>query len=64
MVFKCELAVKFHTKDVEVETSLDINRSKTKSPWGVSCQDNEDSLVDSWVYWFRKLQVQKQSTSK
>ena len=30
----------------------------------LSCQDNDDSLVHSWVYWFTRLQVQKQSPSK
>ena len=30
----------------------------------MSCQDNDDSLVDSWVYGFTRLQVQTQSTSK
>ena len=32
MVFKGELAVKLHVKDVEVGTSK--TQDKTKSPWG------------------------------
>ena len=62
----CLIALRFHLfiafteRKKKVPFSMAIGNGELM----LSCQDNDDSLVDSWVYWFTRLQVQKQSTSK